>query len=408
MKKILFLGAAAFQLPPIQYALSKGYRVITADNCPKNPLHELAEASYDVSTTDKEGILEVAQKEQVDGIMTFASDVSMPAVAYAGAKMGLPAPDYQTVLTLTNKALFREFLQREGLQYQVFRIFQAEELEEAIAYIQAIRKPIVVKPVDRSGSRGVSIVWSSDWAEKAVKDAFRVSLKKEIIVEEYVQKVEKQVCGDGYMEDGKLLFVAFGDGHFYDDMPFMAPYGETFPSLHDPKILEEVRGKLEEVLQKVGYHRGPFNLDVLITKDEGVFINEIGPRCGGNYIPKLIELRHKFNLVEAAVEGCLDGDYKVSMPKSIMPSGYYASYMIHSQRSGSLKTIRIDNSLKSKIYAYHPYMDKQHHYVEKFCQAGAAMGNVIFEFDSNKEMYDTMRKINQLYQVIVKEEEMKR
>ncbi len=406
MKKILFLGAAAFQLPPIQYALDKGYRVITADNRPENPLHQLAETSYNVSTTDREGILEVAQKEQVDGIMTFASDVSMPAVAYAAAKMGLPAPDYHTVLTLTNKALFREFLQKKGLQSQVFQIFQAEKLGEAIAYTRAVRKPIVVKPVDRSGSRGVSIVWTPEWAEKAVRDAFGVSLKKEVIVEEYVQKVQKQVCGDGYMEDGKLLFVAFGDGHFYEDMPFMAPYGETFPSLHDPKVLEEVREKLEEVLQKVGYHRGPFNLDVLIRKNKEFFINEIGPRCGGNYIPKLIELRHKVNLVEAAVEGCLDVDYKAPIPKSIFPSGYYASYMVHGQKSGQLKAIQVDDSLKPKIYAYHPYVDKSH-YVEKFCQAGAAMGNVIFEFDSEKEMYDTMKDINQLYRVVVRREETK-
>ncbi|MEZ4884802.1 MAG: ATP-grasp domain-containing protein [Chitinophagales bacterium] len=399
-KKILFLGAAAFQLPPIQYALNQGYRVITADNNPDNPCHQFAETAYSVSTTDRESILQIAQKEEIDGIMTFASDVSMPTVAYVAEKLNLPAPNYETTLVLTNKALFRQFLQNEGLQTQFFQNFEAYEKQVALAYIRLAKLPIIIKPVDRSGSRGVGIVQILEEAEKRVEEAFEVSIKKEIIVEQYIEKQGRQICGDGYMEDGKLAFVAFGDGHFYTDERFMAPYAETFPSEHSPSLLKMTAQKLEQILQRVGYDQGPFNLDVLITKAGEIFVNEIGPRCGGNYIPILIQLRYGVDLVAAAVEGCLTANYKLSIPKFFSPKYHYASYMIHSLQSGDLKGIQLDNSLKDKIHAHHPYIGKTDK-ISAFHQAGAAIGNLIFRFDSEREMHQMMDTINDLVKVMV-------
>lgn len=400
MKKILFLGAAAFQLPPIQYAISRGYRIITTDNNPNNPCHQYAETAYNMSTVDKEGILKIAKKEKIDGIMTFASDVSMPAVAYVAEKLKLPGTSYQTALTLTDKAKFRQFLQEEELQTQFFQNFGLEDKQTAIAYIRLAKLPVIVKPVDRSGSRGVGIVRTLEEAEKRVEEAFEVSIKKEIIVEEYIEKQGRQVCGDGYMEMGRLVFVAFGDGHFHADSRFMAPYAETFPSEHSIPLLKKAAEKLERILLKAGYFQGPFNLDVLITKEGEVFVNEIGPRCGGNYIPMLIQLTYGVNLVAAAVEGCLNVQYQLTSPRFFSPEGYYASYMLHSLESGTLKAIQLDNSLKDKIHAHHPYVDKTHK-VSAFYQSGAALGNIVFRFDTYKEMHQNMDKINKLVRVVV-------
>ncbi len=401
MKKILFLGAAAFQHPPIQYALKQGYTVITADNTPTNPCHQLAAKSYNVSTTDQEGILAVAQKEQIDGIMTFASDVSMPAVTYVAEKMNLPAPNSDTVLTLTNKAHFRQFLQNEALQTQFFQGFEAHEKHIAIAYTRLAKLPLIVKPVDRSGSRGVGIIHTLEEAEQKVEAAFEVSIKKQIILEQYIEKQGRQVCGDGYMENGRLVFVAFGDGYFYPDARFMAPYAETFPSEHSPYVLERAKQKLEAILQRAGYHQGPFNLDVFITTQNEVFVNEIGPRCGGNFIPLLLQLTYGVDLVAAAVEGCLDANYRISIPSSFAPKAHYASYMIHSLKAGVLKGMEFDHSLKGKVYAHHPYVGKVHE-VTPFFQGGAALGNVIFQFESKEERQRVMSNIENLVRVIVR------
>ncbi|MGB0931563.1 MAG: ATP-grasp domain-containing protein [Chitinophagales bacterium] len=400
MKKILFLGAATFQLPPIQYAKSRGYTVITSDNNPDNPGHQLAERAYNVSTVDKKGILKIAEKEKIDGIMTFASDVSMPAVAYVSEKLKLPGANYETTLRLTNKAQFRQFLQREELQTQFFQSFESGEKETAMAYLRLAKLPVIVKPVDRSGSRGVGIVRTLEEAERRINEAFEVSIKKEIIIEEYIEKQGRQVCGDGYMEMGRLLFVAFGDGHFYQDPRFMAPYAETFPSQHSISLLKKVAESLERILLKAGYYQGAFNLDVLITKEKKIFVNEIGPRCGGNYIPLLIQLTYGVDLVAASVEGCLNARYQLPAPRFFSPEGYYASFMLHSLEAGNLKAVQLDNSLKNKVHAHHSFISKKSK-VAPFYQAGAALGNIVFRFDTQKEMHQTMDRINELVKVVV-------
>jgi hypothetical protein len=89
MKKILFLGGAPSQLPPIKYALEQGHHVITVDYLPENPGHKLAHTYYNVSTTDKDAVLEVAKAENIDGIVAYASDPAAPTAAYVAEKLGL-------------------------------------------------------------------------------------------------------------------------------------------------------------------------------------------------------------------------------------------------------------------------------------------------------------------------------
>ena len=88
-KRILFLGAAPSQIPPIEYAKSQGHYVITCDYLPENPGHKLADESHNVSTTDIEGVLALAEKLKIDGIVAYASDPAAPTAAYVAEKMGL-------------------------------------------------------------------------------------------------------------------------------------------------------------------------------------------------------------------------------------------------------------------------------------------------------------------------------
>ena len=113
-KKILFLGAAPSQIPPIKYAKSQGYYVITCDYLPENPGHELADEYHNVSTTDKDAVLELAKKLEIDGIVAYASDPAAPTAAYVAEKMGLPGNPYDSVLILARKDLFRAFLKDNG------------------------------------------------------------------------------------------------------------------------------------------------------------------------------------------------------------------------------------------------------------------------------------------------------
>ena len=90
----------------------------------------------------------------------------------------------------------------------------------------------------------------------------------------------------------------------------MAPWGETFPSSHNKEILDVAKNKLESVLQLSGFSRGPFNFDLIITKDNKVFILEIGPRPGGNFIPTVIKKQTGVDMIGAEVEASINKEFK--------------------------------------------------------------------------------------------------
>ena len=107
-KRILFLGGSKFQIPPIVYAKEQGHYVITCDYLPDNPGHAFADEYHNVSTTDQEAVLELAEILKVDGIVAYASDPAAPTQAYVCNKLGLPSNPYDSVEILARKDYFRD------------------------------------------------------------------------------------------------------------------------------------------------------------------------------------------------------------------------------------------------------------------------------------------------------------
>lgn len=393
MKKVLFLGAATFQIPPIRYALDQGYTVITCDNVPENAGHKLAHKSFNISTVDMEGVLSVAQQEGIDGIITYGSDVSAPTAAYVAEKMHLPGNPLDAIQMLTNKAKFRSFLNSTGIQPQEFRSFDQSEKKLAGEYITGLNLPVVIKPVDAAGSKGVSILRHIGQMDEQIEYAYENSISKRIVVEKFVQKMGKQVCGDGFALDGELVFIEFGDGHFYDDGEYLAPYAESFPGTHKPEHYAGVRAKLQAIIRESGFQRGPFNFDVLITISGDPFIIEIGPRSGGNFIPRAIHLNTGVNVIAAAVETCLSWDYKFPEIPARQDK-FYACYMVHSREGGMLKGVRFSDGISSNVFETNMYL-KPGDEVSPFHKANAAVGNVILRFDTFDEMQLKMRSMHE-------------
>ncbi len=398
MKTILFLGAAHFQMPPIEYAVKQGHYTITLDNQAQNPGHTIAHKNYkNISTLDKDKVLAIAEKEKIDGIVSYASDVGMPTAAYVANCMGLQGSAMSSIDLLVNKAKFRCFLQEQGLQNHFFTTITSSTIKEKRHNILAKPVfPLIVKPTDRSGSRGVSIVHNQNDLTSAIEKAYSHSIKKEVIVETYFEKIGRQLCGDGYMEAGQLKFIAFGDGYFYDDTSYMAPYAETFPSVQPANLLAKVKGHLATILQKAGYLNGPFNFDVIVKKNGDIFVIEIGPRCGGNFIPLLIDLKYGINLTAAAVNLALDKDFRLPQPADReFPNALFAGYMVHTLKEGTLGEVTFDRTLKPYLYYYHPFLKEGMTY-EPYKQGNHAIGNVIMKFEDRVTMEKVMQQIQQL------------
>ena len=110
MKKLMSLGGNYYQMTAVKAAKRLGYHVIDVDFLPDNPAHAYADEYYNISTLDKENVLKLAKKLKIDGIISYASDVSAPTAAYVAEKLELPTNPYESVYLMTRKDLFHPFL----------------------------------------------------------------------------------------------------------------------------------------------------------------------------------------------------------------------------------------------------------------------------------------------------------
>ena len=109
MKSILFLGAAEFQIAPIKYAIDSGYKVLTCDNKPDNPGHKLAHKKFNISTLDYDKIIKAIKPYKVDGILSYASDVSSFSASKIAEFLKINGHKPNVINTLTNKLSLETF-----------------------------------------------------------------------------------------------------------------------------------------------------------------------------------------------------------------------------------------------------------------------------------------------------------
>ena len=185
MKKILLLGGSYFQVPSVKKAKELGYYTITCDYLPDNPGHKYADEYHNVSTTDKEAVLKLAKKLNIDGIVCYASDPAAPTASYVAEKLGLPGHPYKSVEILSNKDLFRKFLAENGFNTPFAKGYT--NVENAKKDWILFKKPIMVKPVDSSGSKGITKIEHIEELDNAFEYALNFTRAKRIVIEEYVE-----------------------------------------------------------------------------------------------------------------------------------------------------------------------------------------------------------------------------
>jgi len=184
MRKILLLGGSSQQIVAITTAKEMGYYTVLCDYLPDNPGQYHADKFYCVSTTDNDAILEVAKKEKVEGIVAYASDPAAPTAAYVSEKLGLPTNPYKSVDILCNKDKFRSFLEVHNFNTPKAKGYSS--IEEAKREIEEFNLPVLIKPVDSSGSKGISRLDEIAELDDKVECALSYSRAKRFIIEEFV------------------------------------------------------------------------------------------------------------------------------------------------------------------------------------------------------------------------------
>lgn len=384
-KRLLMLGGTYAQIPAIRKAKELGHYVITCDYLPENPGHAYADEYHNVSTTDKEAVLNLARNLHVDGVVAYASDPAAPTAAYVSEKLGLASTSYNSVMILGRKDLFRSFLAEHG--FNVPKSAGFRDLDSARSFYLQLNKPAMVKPADSSGSKGVRKVSCADEFDDAYSYALSFSRDGIVVVEEYIQRVGPQITGDGFVVDGKLVFTAFMDQYHNESCNPFVPDGATIPSKQNPLVRKKAEEDVQRVLSLLNWKTGALNIEYIVDENDSVYLLEIGPRNGGNFIPDLILKATGVDMIEYTIRGVLGED--CSDLQQIEPKGYFSYYAIHSEQHGVLESISFSSELKKCIRFYQPYLQTGS-VVEPFNGASSALGILILEFTSENEMSDIM------------------
>lgn len=395
MKRLLMLGGANSQVPAIKRAKELGYYVITCDYLPENPGHKLSDEYFNISTTDKDAVLKLALSLKIDGIIAYASDPSAETAAYVIDKMGLTGAGYEVTEILAEKDKFRAFQKEQGFNTPQFvSISSREELENKI---EAIPIPCIVKPVDASGSKGITKVYREKGIVEAYIYAEKFSRAGRVIFEEIIESPYCQIHGDGFVYNGELVFMELGDQRFRDNVPI----GSSCPSMLSNKIKAKVWKEIERLLKEVRFLAGGINVEVRITADDEIYIIEVGPRTGGNYVPQLMEVATGFDEMTAVLQTAM-GDYHVKKEKR-HNSQYCFQYIIGAKHDGIYKTLWINDQINDQIkYLYiHKKEDDQ---IDDYRNSSGVVGVAIICFETLEDMENVIENIDDYIRVVMKGE----
>ena len=398
-KKIMLLGGLRYLLPVIEVAHKLGLHVITCDYLPDNIAHKYSDEYHNVSIIDKEAVLHLARKLEIDGIMSFAVDPGVVTAAYVQEQMGLPSfGPYESVCILQDKARFREFLRKH--RFNCPWSYGFDSVEAALAAAEQFTYPAIVKPTDAAGSKGVSRINNVEELVCAVKDAMKASINGHIIVEEFI---EKQGCSSGsecFAKNGKLIFTSYASQRF--DLTSINPYvpaGTSWPSSFTVKQEEKLSADLQRLITLLGMNTTIFNVEVRISRNGEPYIMEVSPRGGGNCLAEVLELATGAPLIENAVRACVGLDLK-AMP-SCEYSGNWLLLMLHSKRDGIYESLWIHPDYEQYVVSKNIWV--QHgDYINAFRGANNAIGCLFFKCETTAQVEYLFRDISAVVKVVLK------
>lgn len=388
------------QIVAIKTAKRLGYYTILCDYLPDNPGQFHADKFYQISTIDRDAVLKVAQDESVDGVIAYASDPAAPTAAYVAETLGLPGNPLSAVEILCNKDRFRAYLEKNEFYTPTAKGY--DSIEEAINGLKDFTMPVIVKPVDSSGSKGVGRIDNASQVREKLEYAMSYSRGKRIIVEEFVEKYGYQIAGDGLSIDGKLVFRCFANDHFNPKCvnPFV-PISASFPYNMPKDVQDKIHNTIQRLLTGLGMKTCTYNFDIRIDENYNVYLMEVAPRDGGNYIPQVIRYSTGVDLIECAVKAAMGET--IVLPESTKTDGYYSYYAVHSLGDGILKEVRIADRAKKMVVENH-LIKKPGDKISAFTGANTTLGCLLMKFNNMEEMLDMMDQSEKWIEVVLEED----
>lgn len=304
MKKLAIIGASYLQVPLIERAREMCIEThVFAWARGSEPGKDCSDQYYPVSVTKKEQILEICKAIQIDGIISIGSDLAMPAVNFVANRMNLVGNSQECTVLTTNKYAMRVKLSENDLPCPKFqKITSVDYSTEGLEF------PLIVKPTDRSGSRGIAKLDDSKNISIAIEKALAESLVKEVIIEEFIEG--REISVEMISWQGSHHLITFTDKVCTGE-PYFVELEQHVPANLSPSLKSRIVALVKETLTVLGVENGASHTELLITKKDEIFIVEVGARMGGDNIGSdLVQLSTGYDFVRGIIEIAL-GEFTI-------------------------------------------------------------------------------------------------
>lgn len=398
-KRLLLLGGSRYLVPVIEAAKELGIYTISCDYLPNNIAHRYSDEYCNVSIIDKEAVLAAAKELQVDGVMSFACDPGVTTAAYVAEQLGLPScGPYESVCILQNKGRFRAFLAEHGFNVPTAKGYTS--VEEALADADMFHWPVIVKPTDSAGSKGVTRVDDPANLKQSIEYALSFSHSDEFIIEDFLQKVGHSSDTDSFSVDGELKFVSFSAQRFDEQAgnPY-TPSAYSWPATLSEAHQTELAGEIQRLLTLLDMRTSIYNIETRECSDGKAYIMELSPRGGGNRLAEMLRYATGVDLIKNAVKAAVG--LPVTDVCQAPYDGCWAEIILHSATAGTFDSLWVSDEIADNVVERDLWI-AEGDAVGDFSGANEAIGTLVLQFPTPERLNEVLSDQDRFVKVLLK------
>lgn len=361
MKRIAIIGASELQNPLIEKAKEMGLETHVFAWKSGDIGEKTADFFYPISITEKEEILEKCKEIGVDAVATIASDLGNVVASFVARHLGLASNSDYCIKVSSNKYEMRKAFQKNNVSTPKF--FEISK-EDSIDILESIQYPIIVKPTDRSGSRGITKLDNPKELKCAIDQAIDFSFEKKAIVEEYIEGDEYSMECISYNGVHKMLAVT---KKFTTGAPHFIEKGHIEPSDLSEELIEKAKKEIFKALDALDIKMGASHPEFKVDRDGNIKIIEIGSRMGGDFIGSdLVRLSTGYDFVKMVIQTAFGKSPTIKIEKE--PTNAAVRYIFSAQENDKIQ--RIIEEEKIKIEKQTITIDNNHQIIDSSSRFG--------------------------------------
>lgn len=402
-KKILFLEGESMLIPLLERAKELGIYTVVANwySTEDAPAKLVADKHYEVDFSCIPAMLDIIKTDKIDGIFTAFTDSHLEVYQKICKAANLPCFTTENLWEImVNKAIFKKYCREAGLpvveEYDPKNITNDQSCD--------IEFPVIVKPVDNSGSRGISICKDASTLSTAVERALSFSSAKNVVIEKYLRA--DYALADFIISDGVAYFCASSDKPVNDDNVdnVNLPGGYMYPSKYDELIKTKLTAPVQEFVNLIGYKNGILCLELIVDGDE-VFVIEPQFRYGGKFQDAFIREETDVDEIELLYHLAVFGNLGTDVSDKGLDLPFKKNYVLMNIliREGEIGKIPSFDDIKALVgdsaKLYVP-RKKVGEYIKPDGSVVQMFGKVILSADTRELLLEKMRKLQSHLKVL--------